>query len=668
MKNLAITLSLLSSLLFVSCSSSSFTSLDRLKSQLGVEHLPDAKDYPDDDAVVLSEVHNVKAIIDKDNFLETDEKITMVVKLFRNLSDYSSVELTIQNGEKLESVSARTILPDGSVIVLKPGDFHTISGDDGGDVFYSDAKKVKFTFKGVEKNCIVEYNYRVRSQYAFVQDLWAIQSEIPILKNTYRLTVPVMLIMPRNRGGYGWNWRYKAFNCKVGEPKFDARVTGDLSYIDVGKTKGLATLEWTRRNIPAFRPEPMMPPLSDYIRYVKFARSEWTTWNSISEWYYSYYFKPQYDITEVVRKKGESLTRNCTTEMDKLKAVYSYIQSLRYIAVEIGQGGYRPAKPQQVLERGYGDCKDKSMLLVSLLRSLGIDAKPVLVRTADEGQVYPYFPCWEFNHMIVHVKSGNGREFWLDPTVDHCPVGEVPYDDQGVNALVLNRDGTSRLETIPTDSYTKNMEDQNIKVSFADGDSAGYDVTLRFTGQQNFNIRSYLNDMTKDEVTDFCRSLVAGNFLNAEVTSYTLSDLDSVYSPLVLNFKLEVPNAIERRGKHLVVDPDPLKPAAKWSWLSSGKRKYPVEFDYPRAVQKTIELDYPRDKYAVDTAPADTTIVMNGFFFSENSRNNKDGRMTLSRSFCVRFKLFDAKYFGGMKSFVESMRRLSAEGIVLREK
>ena len=41
----------------------------------------------------------------------------------------------------------------------------------------------------------------------------------------------------------------------------------------------------------------------------------------------------------------------------------------------------RNPPPDVVLQRRYGDCKDKSALLVNLLREVGIDARPVLMRT-----------------------------------------------------------------------------------------------------------------------------------------------------------------------------------------------------------------------------------------------------------------------------------------------
>ncbi len=374
MRTLLICASLLSPFLFLSCSSSSFVNLEELKSELNLKSFPEQKDYPDADGIVLSEVHDVHAILDEDYDLVTVENVTQVTKLFKNIDDHASVEIPIYSGNKLESISARTIKPDGSTIELKPEDFHTITGDEEGYVFYSDMKKTKFTFPAIEKNCIIEYHYSIYSEHPFVQGVWEIQSRIPKLENIYRLTAPIMLIMSKARGGFDWTWRYKSFNSALDDPVSHQNLTASQANVD--KT---ITFEWTKRNIPAFEPDPMMPSYDNYIQYVKFAPSDWKTWNDVSKWYYEYYFKPQLTITDEISNKAKDLTKDCTTETEKLKEVYAFIQTLRYVAIEIGHGGYTPSKPSDVLDRKYGDCKDKSILLVSLLQSLGIDAKPVLV-------------------------------------------------------------------------------------------------------------------------------------------------------------------------------------------------------------------------------------------------------------------------------------------------
>lgn len=117
-------------------------------------------------------------------------------------------------------MSARIIEPDGKSIPLAKTDFHHIIGAGSDYIFYSDEQKVRFTFPAVRKNCIIEYHYVIHESHPFIEDFWQIQSMYPELHNEYRLTLPANLLVAPKNGGYGWNWRYKVYNCKLGKPLF----------------------------------------------------------------------------------------------------------------------------------------------------------------------------------------------------------------------------------------------------------------------------------------------------------------------------------------------------------------------------------------------------------------------------------------------------------------
>jgi transglutaminase-like putative cysteine protease len=187
------------------------------------------------------------------------------------------------------------------------------------------------------------------------------------------------------------------------------------------------TFAWELRNISSYGLEQMMPPRRNFVKYVKFSPSEWNSWNDIAYWYYNNFFKTELELTDKIKAKARELTNNLDDEVSKITAIYNYVQNLRYVAIQLGDGGIRPSKPEKVLEREYGDCKDKSILLISLLRSLGINAKPVLVLTYSAGTMDLSFPSWNFNHMIVKVEADNNRSVWLDPTVTGIAIGELPY-------------------------------------------------------------------------------------------------------------------------------------------------------------------------------------------------------------------------------------------------
>ncbi len=660
---LILQLSLLTGLLFLSCSSGSFVNLGSLKTELNLKEFPEQKDYPDADALVLYELHNVKVYVDGNYDVRTIESITRVTKLFKNIEDYASIEINTSSGDKLTRLSARTIKPDGTVLELKSEDFHTISGGGDNYVFYSDRQTTKFTFPAIEKNCIVEYHYDIDEAYPFVQDEWRIQSNIPKLKNLYRLTAPVLLLEPESKGGAGWAWRYTWYNCDLGEPVVQQPLTASTARLDQ-----IVTFEWSKTNVPPFKPDPMMPSYDNYLQYVKFARSEWKTWTDLSKWYYENHFKPKLVITDEITTKAKGLTDRCTSDKEKIEKIYRFVQKLRYVEISLGDGGYTPSEPQKVLDRQYGDCKDKSILLISLLQSLGIRAKPVLVLTSDEGIIHPQFTSWNFNHMIVKATTREGASYWIDPTVEYAPLGEIPYTDEGVNALVLNEDNTSQMETLPASSYMQNVEDINMVVNIPSGSEADFDITMKFKGQSNLYTRSFFEDKSHDDMIKFCKSLVADDYLNAEVVDYSYSNLDSVDSDLVFNFKLKVPNAIESQGDLLFLNIDPFKLRGDWSWLARDKRTYDIEFNYPRTVIKTIALSIPENQYEIRNIPQHSYLTGDGLDYFKDYENNGNGHLKVTETFSIRSKDIEAHSFAKVKNFIETMRTKAGEKIILTAK
>ena len=77
-------------------------------------------------------------------------------------------------------------------------------------------------------------------------------------------------------------------------------------------------------------------------------------------------------------------------------------QEVRYTGVEFGASRLTPQKPSDVIQRHYGDCKDKATLLVAMLRAAGIPANLALLSTGPGRDVQPTLPgLSQFNHAIV---------------------------------------------------------------------------------------------------------------------------------------------------------------------------------------------------------------------------------------------------------------------------
>ena len=83
-------------------------------------------------------------------------------------------------------------------------------------------------------------------------------------------------------------------------------------------------------------------------------------------------------------------------------------REVRYTGVEFGAARLIPEYPSETLRRRFGDCKDKSTLLVAALRASGIDAYLALLSAGDDQDVSPELPgLGMFDHAIVFVPGAN---------------------------------------------------------------------------------------------------------------------------------------------------------------------------------------------------------------------------------------------------------------------
>ena len=157
------------------------------------------------------------------------------------------------------------------------------------------------------------------------------------------------------------------------------------------------------------------------------------------------------------------IPKRSPTLFDKIKALAVFAQrDIRYVAIEIGIGGYQPHPAREVFTNRYGDCKDKVTLLGAMLREAGVKSHYVLVHSR-RGVVTPEAPsALSFNHMIVAVELPTedreralfatrdherlGRLLFFDPTDPVTPLGYLPPRLQAGHGLLVGDDGGELVE------------------------------------------------------------------------------------------------------------------------------------------------------------------------------------------------------------------------------
>jgi hypothetical protein len=210
------------------------------------------------------------------------------------------------------------------------------------------------------------------------------------------------------------------------------------------------------------------------------------------------------------------VVRNARTRLDSIRAVHKWVaQDIRYVAIDLGIGGYQPRPPEQVVRTGFGDCKDKATLFVVALKRLGIEAHPVLLNST--GGVRRDMPSvHQLDHEIAAVREGSGWQF-VDLTAAMTPYGELPPDEQGEFGLVVRPDGSSEVVTLPSAPASANVMTMRFVGTVDTTGLVDGVYEERDNGSQQYGLRSLFYDQPDSaQRAQFANGLAGKLFEGAE--------------------------------------------------------------------------------------------------------------------------------------------------------
>lgn len=167
-----------------------------------------------------------------------------------------------------------------------------------------------------------------------------------------------------------------------------------------------------------------------------------STWQSFGDTYLDL-IQSQIQI-EPAKALATELTQGKSTPKEKMDAIAAYCQeNIRYEQVYLTHGEFIPHAYPSIIAHKYGDCKDYSMAIYSLARSIGLEPDLVLCHRGRVHEIYPEIPVSQFDHMIVHFADG-GQDYWYDGTNRTGQPGLVSADLVNQSALILTP-GNSKI-------------------------------------------------------------------------------------------------------------------------------------------------------------------------------------------------------------------------------
>lgn len=451
--------------------------------------------------------------------------------------------------------------------------------------------RVEYRFSVIGANPIFGSDYH---------DVYAAAYGVPLAERRLRFVYPVGL-QPEYRSGRG-----------------GYRVTE-------GGGEGWRSVEFRASGLPRITRDDNTPDWHD-----TFGRLEFSTladWPAVAEWARPLYPARLQDRT-LAAEMVELLELDRADPRGSLERAIAFVQGgIRYTAIDMGSYSHAPNAPELVLERRFGDCKDKSSLLVALLAEAGIEAEPVLVNTVLRANVGDRLPSpLAFDHVVVRARTPDG-DAWIDATRgrEQAPLAAREPLPFRAGLPVYSGGGLVGIPAPPPEQPVVEVN-QRIRLD-RDGSraSALFGVVTDYRRAEATDIRAQYEDTPANEIGDRYLSYMRGFY--DDIASAAVPSAGGTAEPGVVrtveSYRLDWD--VREAGAFGIV----LFQLGDWlPRLGRDARTTPLLLGGPAYATQTIRLDFPR---GWNVTP-ETERIRNPWFTFERRVEVEDGDLVVTGS------------------------------------
>jgi hypothetical protein len=413
--------------------------------------------------------------------------------------------------QQVEIGYVRVIKPDGTVVVTPPYNVQDLpAGVTREAPMYSDIHEKHVAVKGLNVGDTLEYQVALKTLKPEVPGhFWF---EYSFQKNLIILDEQLDLDLPADK--------------KVTVASADIQPTTTTT------AAGRILYHWSSSNLA--RPDPDAPPKSKKLWKPSVQVTTFSSWEQVGAWYDSLQ-RDSLAVTPAIQAKAAALTKGLTSDEDKLRAVFNDVAlHIHYIGLEFGIGRYQPHPAEDVLSNEYGDCKDKHTLLASMLKSVGIDAWPILISSGRE--LDPAIPSpAQFNHVITVVPLA-GKLIWMDSTEEVAPIAVLAGSLRDKQALAIPQGKPAYLEHTPADlPFPQSIRFQIESVLSDQGRLTGK-IAQTANGDVGMLFRSAFRSVPQSQWKELLERIARSENFGGEVTNPQVSEVEQISQPFRFSF------------------------------------------------------------------------------------------------------------------------------------
>jgi Domain of Unknown Function with PDB structure (DUF3857)/Transglutaminase-like superfamily len=576
---------------------------------------------------------------------------------------YGTVYVDFNSHKKVTSLHGWCIPAQGKDFEVKDKDAAEVSLPDiSGSELISDVKAKVLNIPAPDPGNIVGYEFEVEEQPFVLQETWFFQQVAPTRQTHYSVQLPP-------------GWEYKA---------------AWLNHLEVKPTQATSNQsDWTVNDVEGIRKEYDMPPLPGVAAQMVVSffppgaavLNEFTTWQGMGIWYLNL-TSGRRDASADIKQQVVALTGSAHTSLEKMQAIAKFVQhDIRYVAIELGIGGWQPHAAPDVFSHRYGDCKDKATLTAAMLNEIGVVSYYVVINSR-RGSVGADAPATVggFNHVILAIKLPDGltdpslianirhpklgRLLFFDPTNELTPFGQIGGYLQSNYGLLVSPDG-SALVKLPQQAATTNSIQRTAKLTLdSTGKLQGNVSEVRF-GDRASSERWRLRTTTQsaDRVKPI-EEILARSLSTFRITKASIVNLQLMDQPFGFDYSFESENYAKNAGGLLLVRPRVLGIKSEALLETKEPRKFPIEFEAPVHDTDTFEIALPVG-YEVDDLPP--PVDADYSFASYHSKTEANGgAIRYTRTFEIKELSVPVSSAADLKTFYRTIASDERNTVVLK--
>jgi hypothetical protein len=505
----------------------------------------------------------------------------------------------------------------------------SLSGVENGELM-SDVRTRLLRIPAANPGAVIGYELEQEEKPYILTDEWIFEDTVPVRESRYTVQLPP-----------GWSYRTTWINHPDESPSTPA--TGQS--------------QWLLRDMKAISLEERMPPWEGIAGqlFVSFQppggqAAGFQSWQEMGTWYGGL-IRDRGEASAQIKQKVTELTQSATTPLDKMKALAAFVQSdVRYVAIELGIGGFQPHSASDVFTNRYGDCKDKANLLKSMLTQIGIEADYFIINTERGAITATTPPHLGFDHMILGIRlpaslqdpsllavvpdAKGERILFFDPTDPYTPIGKLRGVLQSSYGVLFTSNGGELLRT-PQLSDTLNSIDRTARMTLDESGTLHGDIHEKWSGDRAAQQRAMARSFTKD--TDRIKpveSVAAESFSAFDIQKATVTNNHANDRPYEWDYTLDAPRYAKVAGDLLIVRPRVLGSKSSGLLETKEPRRHPIEFTGGERDTDVFEITLPAG-YEVDELPPPVNEDF-GFVAYQSKTEKVGNAIRYSRTFEVK--------------------------------